>query len=246
MEQAAVDRGEFWVQDAKAWGLTSRHALMIAAVPILGSLAISATVLYPGLFQKVIEEDRLVEWLQFGLLLVASLLFAMVSVRLIRDGRTGRGVLYLLLAFGVFFVAGEEISWGQRILGLDTPENLAALNSQQEISVHNIYSLHAAFIYAVMLGAAYGSIAPLISLVLPEGRYSTPGRLLLPPLCLVPAFLVPFGYRLWRLIFRPDVYSSPGYRSYVITKFSEIGELCFYFALLVFAWLTLRRLRQEL
>src|SRR5829696_8701890 len=65
MEQAAGTWADFLGRDTKAWGLTPRHALMIAAVPILVSLAISATVLYPRLFHKVIEEDRLVEWLQF-------------------------------------------------------------------------------------------------------------------------------------------------------------------------------------
>ena len=244
MAQAAGTWADFLVQDTKPWGLTPRHALMIAVVPILVSLALSATVLYPGLFHKVIEEDRLVEWLQFGLLLAASLLFALVSVRLFRAGRASFGALYLLIAGGVFFVAGEEISWGQRVLGLHTPEVLAAVNSQREISVHNIYSLHSAFIHAVMLGAAYGTIAPLFSLMF-ASRHRGVGQVLVPPLCLVPAFLVPFAYRFWRLVFRPDVYSSPGYRTYVITKFSEIGELCFYFGLLMFAWLTLRRLGQE-
>jgi hypothetical protein len=244
MERAAGTWADFWVQDTKLWGLIPRHAVMIALVPILVSLVISVTVLYPGLFQRVIEEDRLIEWLQFGLLLAASLLFALVSVRLIRAGRASFGAVYLLIAGGVFFVAGEEISWGQRILGLHTPEDLAAVNSQREISIHNIYSLHSAFIHAVMLGAAYGTIAPLFSLMFAR-RNSGVGQLFVPPLCLVPAFLVPFAYRFWRLVFRPDVYSSPGYRTYVITKFSEIGELCFYFALLMFAWLTWRRLRQE-
>jgi hypothetical protein len=237
---------EMFARDAEGWGLTPGRALAIAVAPILAVLGISATVAYPGLFQRVIEEDRLVEWSQFALLLPAGFLFAQVSVRLIRSGRTRLGVLYLLLAIGVFFVAGEEISWGQRILGLHTPESLAAMNAQQEISVHNIYSLHAAFIYAVMLGGAYGTIAPLVGSVFAAGRpRASLGQLLVPPLCLVPAFLVPFGYRFWRLVFQPDVYRSPGYRTYVITKFSEVGELCFYFALLVFAWLTLRRLRQE-
>jgi hypothetical protein len=236
-----------FAEDAEAWGLSPRRALMIAAVPVLATLAISATVPYPGFFKRTIEEDRLVEWLQFGLLLVAGPFFLLVGVRLIRAGRTRFGVLYLAIAIGVFFVAGEEISWGQRILGLHTPEDLAAVNSQREISVHNIYSLHAAFIHAVMLGGAYGTIAPLVKLATSAGprRSAGLGQLFVPPLCLVPAFLVPFGYRFWRLVFRPDVYSSPGYRAYVITKFSEVGELCFYFALLILAWLTWRRVRQE-
>jgi len=42
------------------------------------------------------------------------------------------------LAVIAFFGAAEEISWGQRILDLQTPETLAQVNVQDEISVHNI------------------------------------------------------------------------------------------------------------
>ena len=36
------------------------------------------------------------------------------------------------------FVAGEEISWGQRIFGFATPDFLIRLNNQKEFTVHNI------------------------------------------------------------------------------------------------------------
>ena len=39
------------------------------------------------------------------------------------------------------FVAGEEISWGQRIIGLATPDFLIDLNAQGEFNVHNINTL---------------------------------------------------------------------------------------------------------
>jgi hypothetical protein len=234
---------EIWARDLDAWGLTGSRALMIALAPILATFAILATVPFPGLFGWVIEEDHLVEWSQFVLLLSASLLIAQVGARLVGADRRLLGMLYVLFALGTFFVAGEEISWGQRILGLRTPENLGVINAQQEISVHNIYSLHAAFIYAVMLGGMYGTLMPFIGLAFsPDRRRSTLAHLLIPPLCLVSAFFAPFAYRFWRLVFGPELPYS--YRSFIITKFSEITELCLYFALLVFAWLNLRRLRR--
>ncbi|MCC7119434.1 MAG: hypothetical protein IT310_12990 [Anaerolineales bacterium] len=45
---------------------------------------------------------------------------------------------YLALALLFFFGAGEEISWGQRIFGIATPESLAEINEQDEINIHNI------------------------------------------------------------------------------------------------------------
>ena len=45
---------------------------------------------------------------------------------------------FLGLAFLFFFAAGEEISWGQRIFHIQTPESLSQVNNQDEITVHNI------------------------------------------------------------------------------------------------------------
>ena len=46
--------------------------------------------------------------------------------------------LYLLLALACFFIAGEEISWGQWIFHWATPEGLAAANLQHETNLHNL------------------------------------------------------------------------------------------------------------
>ena len=37
---------------------------------------------------------------------------------------------------------GEEISWGQRILGFATPESMADVNRQGEFNIHNLPGLH--------------------------------------------------------------------------------------------------------
>jgi len=237
---------EIFTRDADAWGLTRGRALAIALAPLVGTLAVIASVPHPGLFRRVIDEDGPVEWLQFALILVAGLLFAYMGARLIHRRWHRFGSLYLLLAAAALFVAGEEISWGQRVLGLRTPEELARINAQQEISVHNIYGLHQPFIYAVMLAGMYGTILPLVGLTFPESRRrSTVMRLLVPPLCLIPAFFVPFCYRLYRLVLQPELNYPVGYQTFVITELSEVGELCLYFAVLVFAWLNWNLLRKR-
>lgn len=45
---------------------------------------------------------------------------------------------YLGFALLFFFGAGEEISWGQRIFNIKTPDALSAINAQDEITVHNM------------------------------------------------------------------------------------------------------------
>lgn len=45
---------------------------------------------------------------------------------------------YLGLALLFFFGAGEEISWGQRIFNIQTPEAIEQQNGQEELNVHNL------------------------------------------------------------------------------------------------------------
>lgn len=48
------------------------------------------------------------------------------------------------LFFGVLFflMAGEEITWGQRIFGIATPETWAEMNVQKETNLHNLKGIH--------------------------------------------------------------------------------------------------------
>lgn len=49
-----------------------------------------------------------------------------------------KNIFFLLLGLLFIFAAGEEISWGQRILNIETPEAMLELNEQNEINIHNL------------------------------------------------------------------------------------------------------------
>ncbi|MDP1624713.1 MAG: hypothetical protein Q8L64_02980 [bacterium] len=49
-----------------------------------------------------------------------------------------RQFIILGLALLFLFGGGEEISWGQRIFNIQTPEALAGINAQEETNIHNI------------------------------------------------------------------------------------------------------------
>jgi hypothetical protein len=231
--------------DAAEWGLTPPAAWILALAPILVSLGVAATIQSPDLFRWLIDEDSVIENFQFLLIFLASLVYGSSGMHLLRSGRRGLGVLSALCALATFFVAGEEISWGQRIFGIATPARLEAINWQREISAHNIYGFNGPFTYALMLVGLYGTIMPLALRAFSTTRQrSTLSYFLIPPLCLVPGFFMPFGYRLCRMVLRPELHYP--HRAFAITEFSEVTELCLYFAVLVFAWLDRRRLRQEL
>ena len=79
-------------------------------------------------------------------------------------GKLARG-MYILAGIGLVFVAGEEISWGQRIIGFGTPDYLLDINIQEEFSVHNIrteytgpivvFYKHPALIWCIIAIAAF-------------------------------------------------------------------------------------------
>ncbi|MEW6401722.1 MAG: hypothetical protein AB1649_07980 [Chloroflexota bacterium] len=54
---------------------------------------------------------------------------------------TIKQLVYLGLALVFFFLAAEEISWGQRIFNLATPQALEQQNDQGEINIHNLTAL---------------------------------------------------------------------------------------------------------
>ena len=52
--------------------------------------------------------------------------------------RTKRNVSYLLLTLAFFIGAAEEISWGQQIIGFETPAWIRSVNVNDETNLHNL------------------------------------------------------------------------------------------------------------
>jgi hypothetical protein len=127
-----------------------------------------------------------------------------------------------LLAVAAVLAIGEELSWGQRLFHLTTPESVAAANHQQELNVHNLGGAET-MTRLVMFGAAlYGATIPFVR---------RPGPFV-PPRVLVPAFAVVAAYFAARFAVLP-------HPTYAQAKFSEWPELCFAAAVALTAYSTL-------
>ncbi|WP_258803014.1 hypothetical protein [Pseudarthrobacter sp. NS4] len=210
----------------------------MALIPFVLTVVVAATVPFRDFYLWLVSEDSLVEWLQFLCLLGASIFLPLITIRLLSMGLKGMALLYGLVTLGVWFLTGEEISWGQRIFGWDTPEDMAAVNRQGETTVHNIRGVMELIPPAMLVASLYGVCAPLVwAAVGKRWRHLASMRLLVPPLCLVPAFLLAAGYRLFRLL----VWPTP---NYVISEYAEAMELSLYMGLALFCWFNLRLLRQ--
>jgi len=83
-------------------------------------------------------EDGFVEWCTVIVLFITMIICARRFWHL----RGARSPLFLtvtaLLTMLCLFGAGEEISWGQRIFGLETPDYLKERNAQGELGLHNL------------------------------------------------------------------------------------------------------------
>lgn len=111
-------------------------------------------------------EDGFLEWMTVYALLMCAQTCALRLYRL----RSKKNLLFLLCTLAAFcifmFGAGEEISWGQRIFGIESSEFFAANNSQKETNLHNLV-VEGKKVNKIIFGTGLGIIVALYLLVLP-------------------------------------------------------------------------------
>ena len=87
------------------------------------------------------KEDHVAEYLSSMFLFISSFFFFKTSYFLISKKKNyDKWLIFFssFLCFLLFLGAGEEISWGQRIFDIQTPEYLLEINDQDELNFHNI------------------------------------------------------------------------------------------------------------
>jgi hypothetical protein len=227
-------------RDASDDGVSRGTARAILWLPVVGAVLVAATLLHRPLFTFLVKEDGPIEWTQFAAFLTASLLFGMAALTLARRGDYLGAVLVGLGALTVFGIAGEEISWGQRILGLETPETLTEINHQNEINLHNITAFPMQRIgnYLQLILGGAGLLLPWLTRTRHALVHVRALRLLSPPLFATTCFGILFGYRLIRFLWASSVNIGP------VVTFGEWPEMCFALGLLVFGLLLVRGLRE--
>jgi hypothetical protein len=111
----------------------------------------------PDLYKQLAQEDAWIEWLTVGFFFTAGLLFFVTAKR------HGFVQGWIVAATGLFcvVVAGEEISWGQRLAGFVPPEVFLESNFQQELNVHNFSSLFKPKWWVVAVLAVWGILLPI-------------------------------------------------------------------------------------
>ena len=118
-----------------------RCILGVVATTII--VAVAHSLLYTTAFANLGAEDGIMESAGALSFLAASVVFFTLFLRLRKRKADvpqdlGAWWWYLILAALFLFITGEEISWGQRIFGWETPEWMAENNVQEETTIHNL------------------------------------------------------------------------------------------------------------
>lgn len=123
----------------------------------------------------LLGEDGIVEWMQFLSFAVIAVLLGFVAVdRAIRLPRLNLEVIGIAgLSVLVALAALEEISWFQRVLGVESSDFFRQHNRQGETNIHNL-ALGDASLHKTVLVKLIFSIGILHNLVLPLVARSRP------------------------------------------------------------------------
>lgn len=153
--------------------LTDRSNLSHADVVLFGlgyatlifTVAYYVTGLHAEFRAGFAIEDGPVEWGTALCLLLSSLVLLRNALAL-----RGRGALAVamtaLYALAFFFAAGEEISWGHRLLDREVPEFFLENNAQGETNIHNLV-LGDVKLVKTVFGGGLSLVILLYLLVLP-------------------------------------------------------------------------------
>lgn len=141
-----------------------RFRIVLSVFPVLiVAFLIAAKIFNQEIYLKYLaNEDALAENISFFAYFLASCFALVIAFSFVKMKKFLYAAMYFFLAAALFFIAGEEISWGQRMFNITTPANLAAINRQGELTLHNIdgVPLHALYLIIGFYGAFSRSLIP--------------------------------------------------------------------------------------
>ncbi len=163
----------------------------VAAFPLFFILVtLGVKVFTPTLYSYSIKEDGFIEWCTALAFIAAGAFAFVVAARLWQDRRGLLAVLYAGFAAGMLLAALEEISWGQRLADIETPEYFMDRSTKEELNIHNLeqFPLGPAFI----LVGFYGAFSRLLTPGTVKRRFPSAVELLTPRYVIAAYFLPTF------------------------------------------------------
>jgi hypothetical protein len=169
--------------------LRATQFLSIIIWPVLLVVFWGANRIDPFYYVTLTKEDNLVEWATVFFFVITGI-FSLAKY--FRSKKRSEW-FYLLFGVGCMLFALEEISWGQRIFGLESSEFFLENSDQQEINIHNVvnewFSVRTKNIAALVF-FSYGAVFPLAALNHHIRNFAQKWGILIPPLILIPGFVL--------------------------------------------------------
>lgn len=206
-----------------SWSEVVVHFTLVAALTAIIQFLYTER---PLDYLRIISEDWHGEYATALGFLVFGGCFAVLAW----SAREFRKWLWCLVALCGFFVGMEELSWGQRILGISTPSALREANLQGEINLHNLVGLGEIHRIVGMFLLVWGTVS--VGLLrrdaqATEARWLDRWGIPLLPLPLAPWFLL----------------TSYHFITYPMVKSDEVGEFLFGISVALlglYSWLRFR------
>lgn len=111
------------------------QSVAIALFVIIVSAYLVMVIKFPLAYIVATYEDLAGEWMQVFFWVVTLAFSARLAFSRTRFRR-----FFTLLALASFYALGEEISWGQRLFDIPTPEFFQRYNQQGETNLHNFFT----------------------------------------------------------------------------------------------------------
>lgn len=149
-----------YMDPRRSWLKSVTNRLIFFAPAFVFAVVVIFQHFNPEGFWILTQEDHIFEWSQFLFYFFAGLAAFAAFVKLGKNRQDAIVTLgFLAFSLLMFFIAFEEISWGQRILGIETPESIERLNWQNETSLHNLGFIQSRIYYFYMAISAYGAFS---------------------------------------------------------------------------------------
>lgn len=221
--------GAVLLTQSKDWW--KRHWVpVVVGLPFLGWVLIYCMSFWPmDILKEVVKEDNIIEWLQFWVALVGGILSLIKAKKSYLKKQWVYFAFYSLAGIGFLAAAGDEIAWGQRLLGIEASEDVWSANRQGEYTVHNLYAVEWAvqYLYAIICGLGVISRWGMKQLA----KIASPFKYLVPftaHYALIPLFLLAFIYFIQQIRIMWGIWHV----------WSEPAELLFYTGIVLWVLLT--------
>lgn len=182
------------------------------------------------LILKIHGESGPHELIQFAVIFTAFVISLYTFFSLKKKHNLWRVVWIILMTLGCFYIAAEEISWGQSIFNWSTPEYWQMINNQSETNLHNTSRwLNQIPRYSLMAGIAVGGfIIPFLKYAKPALLPTTfddiypSSKFTITALCLL---IIALGQKLFKVLLDEKFFE----------RSSEIEEIFIYFFVLLYS-----------